>query len=115
MIVDKKGDYTNYTCGYSKFAPSRFHHSLILTWWIDRMIPFALVPSSPNLPRLMVQKIQNAAFFFPQEMLTWMERSRHIQCAAPWLPSGNLLQFAVENGPLKKMIYHDLPIHGDFP
>ena len=79
------------------------------------MIPFALVPSSPNLPRLMVQKIQNAAFFFPQEMLTWMERSRHIQCAAPWLPSGNLLQFAVENGPLKKMIYHDLPIHGDFP
>ena len=33
MIVDKKGDYTN---------------SLILTWWIDRMIPFALVPSSPK-------------------------------------------------------------------
>ena len=48
MIVGKKGDYTNYTYGYSKFAPSRFHHSLILTWWIDRMILFALVPSSPK-------------------------------------------------------------------
>ena len=76
MIVDKKGDYTN---------------SLILTWWIDRMIPFALVPSSPKFTQTDASEDSECCVCFFQEMMTWMKHGAEMMtmCWSKMLPSGN--------------------------